>query len=36
VLAVKLAEQLLFAFMFMVHVVLVPQLEQSPVHPAKV
>jgi hypothetical protein len=35
-LAVKLAEHVLLAVMFMLHVVLVPQPEQSPVHPAKV
>jgi hypothetical protein len=35
-LAVKLAEHVLLAFMFVLHVVLVPQLEQSPLHPAKV
>jgi hypothetical protein len=34
-LAVKLAEHVLLAFMVMVHVVLL-QPEQSPVHPAKV
>jgi hypothetical protein len=35
-LSVKLAVHVLLAFMFMVHVVLVPQLEQSPPHPVKV